>query len=203
MHVIERVVFRTPIRTSDDRRRGAGRSHAPQFRMGKAVLPDLLVGRLQTLDQRLLRVVAAKVAIDRHQRFHRQPARFLTALVAAHAVRDHRQPSLAQELLVVLRLPIAEGILVVLAHAADVGLARYLDSGANFHPGTTSFAGMTSIGNDCNRGQTLDYKGQRAGRSNRALKMTGSDRVELSRTKRGRPPGSRPRKYPRNQMPVY
>ena len=63
VHVIERVIVRTPVRTPDDRRRRAGRSHAPQFGMGKAVLPDPLVGRLQSLDQRLLRIVAGKIAI--------------------------------------------------------------------------------------------------------------------------------------------
>ena len=50
MHVIERVRVRMPVRTPDDRRGGAGRSHAPQFRMCKAVLSDLLVGRLQGFD---------------------------------------------------------------------------------------------------------------------------------------------------------
>src|ERR1700674_568803 len=132
MHVIERILY--------DRRRRAGRSHAPQFRMRKAVLPDLVMCRLQSLDQRRLRVVAAEVAIDRHQRFHRQKGRFLTTFVAAHAVRHNRQPALAQELPVVLRLPITEGILVVLAQAADVGLARYFDSGANFPSAPTSMA---------------------------------------------------------------
>src|SRR5271157_6191088 len=58
MDVIERVIVRNP----DNRRRSAGRSHASKFRMGKAVLPDLLVGRLQSLDQRLLWVVAGKIA---------------------------------------------------------------------------------------------------------------------------------------------
>src|SRR6267378_1452727 len=69
MYVIERVIILTAIltapcpaeRTPDDRRRRAGRSHAPQFRMRKAVFPDMLVGRLQSVDQRRLRVVAAKV----------------------------------------------------------------------------------------------------------------------------------------------
>src|ERR1019366_8729890 len=150
----------------DDRRSRAGGSHAPQFRMGKAVLPDILVGRLQSLDQRLLRVVAAKVAIRRQQCFHRQPTRFLTALVAAHAVRDHRQPSLAQELPVVLRFPIAERILVIGALAAQVGLHRYFNSVANLHPSTTSFAEMTSIGNEHEQGQSWDYKGCGAERSN-------------------------------------
>src|ERR1700687_2304425 len=160
MHVIERIValaavltvVRRPERTPDNRRRRAGGSHAPQFRMGKAILPDLLVGRLQSLNQRRLRIVAAKVAIDLHQCFHRQTARFLTAFVAAHAVRHNRQTTLAQELPVALRLPITKGILVVLAQAADVGLARYFNSGANLHPVTTSSAGMTSIGNDSIRG---------------------------------------------------
>src|SRR5208337_3776635 len=94
VHVIERVL--------DDGRRGAGGSHAPQFRMGKTVVPHLLVSRLQSFNQSLL--------------------------------------------LVVLRLPIAERILVVGALAAQVGLARYLNSGANLHPDTTSFAGMRRIG---------------------------------------------------------
>src|SRR5208337_2409239 len=62
MDVIERVIVRNPVRNPDNRRRSAGRSHASKFRMGKAVLPDLLVGRLQSLDQRLLWVVAGKIA---------------------------------------------------------------------------------------------------------------------------------------------
>src|ERR1039458_379552 len=165
MNVVERVMLRTlvrnPVRTPDDRRRGAGRSHPSEFRMGKTVLPDLLVGRLQTLDQRLLGVIAAEVAIDGHQRFHRQSARFLPAFVAAHAVRYHGQPPLAEELPIVLGLPIAKRILVILAHAADVGLARYLNPGANLHPGTTSVTGMTSIGDDClpRHRRTSDYIG--------------------------------------------
>src|SRR6266481_5418122 len=61
MHVIERVLY--------NRRRRAGGSHTPQLRMGKAVLSDLLVGRLQSLDQRRLRIVTAKVAIDLQQCF--------------------------------------------------------------------------------------------------------------------------------------
>src|ERR1700732_3645600 len=93
-----------------------------------------------------------KGAIDLHRRFHRQTPRFLTAFVAAHAVRHNRQPSLAQELLIILRLPIAKRIFVVLAQAADVGLARYFDSGANLHADATSSAGMTSIGKDSIRG---------------------------------------------------
>src|SRR6266852_5459720 len=157
--VVERVIFRVIDRTPDDRRRGAGRSHAPQFGMREAVSPDLLVGRLQSLDQGGLRVVADSVTIDRHQRFHCQPARFLTALVATHAIRYDRQPPLAQELPVVLRLPIAKEIFVILPLAPDIRLARHLNSGANLHPGTISITGMTSIGNDCLHGQTPDYKG--------------------------------------------
>src|ERR1035437_3502874 len=166
MHVIECVALRIPVRTPDDRRSRAGGSHAPQFRMGKAVLPNILVGRLQSLDQRLLRVVAAKVAIHCQQRFHRQPACFLTALVAAHAVRDHRQPSLAQEQPVVLRFPIAERILVIGALAAQVGLHRYFNSVANLHPATTLLAELTDLGSGCLHGQTQNYTGCGAERSN-------------------------------------
>src|SRR6266849_2964895 len=143
--VVERVIFRVIDRTPDDRRRGAGRSHAPQFGMREAVSPDLLVGRLQSLDQGGLRVVSDSVTIDRHQRFHCQPARFLTALVATHAIRYDRQPPLAQELPVVLRLPIAKEIFVILPLAPDIRLARHLNPGANLHPGTISIRGMTSI----------------------------------------------------------
>src|SRR6266853_166658 len=136
--VIERVLY--------DRRRRAGRAHAPQLRMRKAVLTDLLVGRLQSLDQRRLRIVTAKVAIYLQQCFHGQSARFLAAFIAAHSVRHNRQPTLAEELLVVLRLPITKRIFVILAQAADIGLDRHLNPGANFHPVTVSLAGMTSIG---------------------------------------------------------
>jgi hypothetical protein len=38
-------------------------------------------------------------------------------------------------------------------------LARYFDSGADLHADAISIAGMTSIGDDCVHGQTLDYKG--------------------------------------------
>src|SRR5260370_32897275 len=77
----------------------------------------------------------------------------------ALAVRHNRQPSLAQELLIVLRLPIAKRIFVILAQAADIRLDRHLNSGANLHPVTISIAGMKSIGNECIQGQTQDYKG--------------------------------------------
>jgi hypothetical protein len=46
-----------------------------------------------------------------------------------------------------------------LAQAADIGLDRQVNSGANLHPVTTLIAGMTSIGNDCIHRQTQDYKG--------------------------------------------
>src|SRR5258706_11684605 len=127
--------------------------------MRKAVFADLLVGGLQSLDQRRLRVVAGKVAIGRNQRFHRQPARFLTAFVAAHAVCNNRQPSLAQELLVVLRLPITKRIFVILAYTTDIRLDRHLDSGTDLHLVTALIAGMTGIGNDCVDGRNWDYKG--------------------------------------------
>ena len=122
--------------------------------MRKAVLSDLLVGRLQSLDQRRLRIVTAKVAIDLQQCFHGQSARFLAAFIAAHSVRHNRQPTLAEELLVVLRLPITKRIFVILAQAADIGLDRHLNSGANLHPDTISIREMTSIGNECIHGQT-------------------------------------------------
>src|SRR6266478_777846 len=138
MHVIERVLY--------DRRCRAGGSHAPQLRMRKAVLSDLLVRRLQSPDQRRLRIVTAKVAIYLQQCFHGQSARFLAAFIAAHSVRHNRQPTLAEKLLVVLRLPITKRIFVILAQAADIGLDRHLNSGANFHAITISIAGMTSIG---------------------------------------------------------
>src|SRR5258708_39914526 len=116
--------------------------------MRKAVFADLLVGGLQSLDQRRLRVVAGKVAIGRNQRFHRQPARFLTAFVAAHAVCDNREPSLAQELLVVLRLPITKRLFVILAYTADIRLDRHLDSGPDLQLVTALISVMTGIGNE-------------------------------------------------------
>ncbi len=104
------------------------------------------MGRLQGLVQGRLRVIATKIAVDRNQRFHREAAGFLTAFVAAHAVRNHGEAALAQELLIVFRLPITKGIFVILAQAPDVGLARHLHSGANLHPGTTSVTGMKRMG---------------------------------------------------------
>src|SRR5258708_11742003 len=127
--------------------------------MRKAIFADLLVGGLQSLDQRSLRVVAGKVAIGRNQRFHRQPACFLTAFVAAHAVRNDRQPSLAQELLVVLLLPITKRIFVLLAYTTNIRLDRHLDSGADLHLVTALIPAMTGIGNDCVAGLDWDYKG--------------------------------------------
>ncbi len=172
--------------------------------MGKAVLQYLLVRHLQSLDQRGLRIVAAKVAIHGHQRFHRQPARFLTAFVAAHAVRYNRQPPLAQELLVVLRLPIAKRILVILAHAADVGLARYFNSGAHLHPITTWIAGMTSIGNDrASRRKLRIIRVAEQDAQTDGLKMAGFARADLSqgrsKWRRGRQPCSRPRRSKNRQ----
>jgi hypothetical protein len=68
--------------------------------------------------------------------------------------------------LVVLGLPIAKRVLIILAHASDVGLTGNLNAGANLHPVTISFMGLVSIGIDCIDTQTLNYKGLLARGSN-------------------------------------
>src|SRR5208283_1747942 len=143
MDVVESFI----VRSSNDRRRGASRAHASQFRMGKTVLPDLLVRGLQGLNQGCLGIVAAKVAIDGHHGFHGQAAGLLTAFVAAHAVCHYGESPLTEKLLVVLGFPITKGVFIIIAETTDVGLARYLNPGANLHPATTSVRGITSIGN--------------------------------------------------------
>ena len=132
-------------------------------------------------------VVSAKIAIHRDQRFDRQAARLLTAFLAAHAVRDNRQPPLAQELLVVLRLPITEGILVVVAHAADVGLGRHFDSSTNLHPSAASMRGIKSgIGNNDLYAQSSNYIASQAGRSNGAFKWRSSLYIFSNETENSR-----------------
>src|ERR1700690_775982 len=189
VHVIEFVItisatastlaapIRAPQRVTYDCRRRAGCSHTPQFRMGKAVLPDPLVSALQGLDQCLLRVVAGKIKIGRQQRFPRRATRYLEPYTADNAIRHNRHSPLAEEQLVILRLPIAEGILVIAAHASDVGLARYFNSGADLHPDTISIAGMAGIGKwKTIMGKRGGFIRIRALRSNRGGTLVGFDR---------------------------
>lgn len=130
-----------------NRRSGAGGSHTAEFGMVVAIGANLFVGGLQGLDQSSLRIVATEVAIYGDERIYGETAGFLPAFVATHAVGYYGQAAFAKKQAVVLGLPIAEGVFVVLAHTTDVGLARYLDSGSNLHPCTTSIEKMTSIGN--------------------------------------------------------
>src|SRR5712692_798936 len=150
MHVMQRV--------PDQRDRGAGRSHPAQSRMRKAVLPDSLVASLQSLVHCLLGIVAVLVAIKRRHDLYRQMAGFLAAFVAAHAIGHDCQPTFAEKLLIILRLKIAKGILVVLALAADIGLARDFDSGTNFHQSVRGRSGSRDRENP-HAGETSDYKG--------------------------------------------
>src|SRR5580704_14559857 len=57
VRVVELVTFRTP----DDRGCSASGSHATQFGVRKAVLADLLMSGLQSLNQRSLRIVTSKL----------------------------------------------------------------------------------------------------------------------------------------------
>src|SRR6202166_690467 len=130
---ILRALTRRPILPLNNCNCRAGGSHTAQFRMGKTVFPNLLVRRLQRLDQRFPRVVAAKVPISRDHPFHRYTACLLATLITAHAVRYNRQAPFAQEFAVIVRLPITKGILVVLTEATNIGLAGYLYASANLH----------------------------------------------------------------------
>jgi len=130
----------------DDGGGSTGGSHAAQLGMGKAVLADLLMGGLQSLDQSGLRVIADEVAIGRHQGFDRQAACLLATFVTAHTVSHYGQTALTQELVVVVGFPIAERILIIFAQAANVGLAGEFNAGAKLHPVTMGSAGIKCIG---------------------------------------------------------
>src|ERR1700688_4811644 len=147
---ILRALTRRPILPLNNCNCRAGGSHTAQFRMGKTVFPNLLVGRLQRLDQRFPWVVAAKVPISRDHPIHRYTARFLATLITAHAVRYNRQAPFAQEFAVIVRLPITKGILVVLTETTNIGLAGYLNASANLHPRMTSGSELTGMMNSMN-----------------------------------------------------
>src|ERR1700686_4005805 len=142
-HAILRTI-RLPA-TLHNRNCRAGGSHTAQFGMGKTVVPNLLVGRLQSLDQRFPRVIAAIVPISRDHPFHRYTARFLATFITAHSVRHNRQAPFAQEFAVIVRLPITKRILVVLTEATNIGLAGYLNASANLHPRMTSGSDFTCM----------------------------------------------------------
>jgi hypothetical protein len=114
--------------------------------MGKAVLADLVVSSLQSVDERGLRIVPVKVAISGHEGFYGQPTGFLAAFVSAHTVGDYSQSAFAQELAVVVRLPIAERVLVILAQASNVGLTGDFNAGSNHHAVTILEVRVTDIG---------------------------------------------------------
>ena len=103
--------------------------------MRETVFPDLFVGSLDRGCQRLLGIDSVGVTVGRDDRLDCQPAGLLPAFIASHAVGNDRQPALALELPIVLRFPVAEGILVILAVAADVGLTRHLRSRTDLERG--------------------------------------------------------------------
>src|SRR6266481_8606238 len=89
-------------------------------------------------------------------------AGFLATFVAAHAVGHDCQPPFAEKLLIILRLPITEGILVVLALAADIGLTRDFDSGTNFHQSVSGADRVHGTGKTRMRAERMIIKAEGA-----------------------------------------
>src|SRR5437868_4048294 len=98
-----------------------------------AVGSDALMRRFQTGQKCGLGVADRVAAIYFQNRFYRQPASFLPTFVATHAVRHHRQPSLTGELLLTVRLPIGEIVLVVFTMTPNIGEAGDFETGTNPH----------------------------------------------------------------------
>src|SRR6266567_2757127 len=111
-------------------------------------------------------------------------AGFLATFVAAHAIGHNCQPPFAEKLLIILRLPIAEGILVVLALAADIGLTRDFDSGTNFHQSVCGADRVHGTGKTRMQAKRMIIKAE--GRSAQTATWDGraySHRIPLSRLK--------------------
>jgi hypothetical protein len=108
------------------------------------------VSRGKRLHQSRLRIVVEGLIINFANSLNRQAAGFLAAFVAAHAVGNHSESSLALEFLIADWLPIEVGVLIVFALAAHVAQAGYFNSGFHIHAinrhfFTTSTGGAETI----------------------------------------------------------
>src|SRR5215831_5109198 len=123
---IEHVVL------AHDQRR-AGGTHSLKFRVLFGILSDTVVGGLKTFQQRGTRPIGTLAFVNAQDRFNRQVAGFLAALITAHAVRDDRQATFALEVTVRFGLPIEREVFVVLATATDIALTGHFDPGPDLH----------------------------------------------------------------------
>ena len=141
-HQIEAAVSnvsKIKLAAADDERR-AGGAHAVKSGMLLRVFRIPFVGRRECFHAgQCADRPPDHTVINFANRFYRQPAGLLAALVSPHTIGDYGQPSLPLEFSIRCRFPIKIRILIVLALATDVGEA------CHFSPGLTS-SGFTFIG---------------------------------------------------------
>ena len=112
---------------------GASGPHTLECGMLLGVVLNPGVSRDKGFEQSRLGIVAEGMIINFADRFHSEAAGFLAALVAAHAVGNYGEPSLALEFLISGWLPIEVGVLIVFALAAHVAQAGHFNSGFHIH----------------------------------------------------------------------
>src|ERR1700756_2461393 len=115
--------------TLNDRKGGAGRSHAGELRVLGCVALNRVMRGAKAAYQRILRIVLKVPVIHEAHGFDREAARLLPAFVTAHPVGDHSQSALPREFFVGIRLPVEARVFVVDALAPDVSEARDFQSG--------------------------------------------------------------------------
>src|ERR1700756_3375891 len=122
--------------TLNDRKGGAGRSHAGELRVLGCVALNRVMRGAKAAYQRILRIVLKVPVIHEAHGFDREAARPLPPLrtappacVTAHPVGDHSQSALPREFFVGIRLPVEARVFVVDALAPDVSEARDFPSG--------------------------------------------------------------------------
>src|SRR5690242_1360652 len=96
------------------------------------ILLDLFMRGAKPAQQHVARITRA-VVVDILNGFYRETAGFLSAFIPAHAVSDEGEPAFLLEVRVVVRFPVREKVLVVLALAANVRQAGHFDAWPNVH----------------------------------------------------------------------
>ena len=109
--------------------RGAGGTHALQFRMFVRIAPDPIMSFQKPFHESSTWIGRRLMPVDLEHSFNREPAGFLSPFITTHAVGNHGESAYALEIALRLRLPIGQGILIVLAPAAHIGLVRDFDTG--------------------------------------------------------------------------
>jgi len=112
----------------DERKRGAGGTHAMELRVLECIALNGLVGGLKRIQQRALGVAIKVAIVDVTDSLYGDAAGLLSAFISAHAIGNNREAALAAELGVGVGLPEEKRIFVIVAQQADVAKAGGLES---------------------------------------------------------------------------